>query len=303
MNNLKEILEEFNFNVKGYQERNHIKIIDTDKGKYVIKPRSNYNDELYEYLTNKNFNYILEKENIRDYELFPYIEQMELPKEEKAVELVYILSLLHNKTTFYREVALDKVKEIYETLANEIEYLNYYYHDLQDMIEQKVYMSPAEYLLIRNMSLIYSSLEYAKSTLEKWYEYKKEQKKERVVLLHNRPSLDHLLVGEDRRLISWNHYKRDIPIYDFIYFYKSDYLDLEMSTLFDMYQSKFLYTKDELLLFLTILSIPKKITFTKHNYNDCNEVFKFVKYSEKTRDFVLKENQKTEKTDEYEFDK
>lgn len=303
MNNLKDIVDKLNLNIRSYQELKKIRILDTDQGKYVIKSRDRRNDDLYEYLSNRNFSYILERERIDNYDLFPFINEISLPQEEKAIELVYILSLLHNKTTFYQEVALDKVKEIYETLTKEIEYLNYYYHDLQDIIEQKVYMAPEEYLLIRNISLVYSALDFAKYNLDKWYEYKKNQKKERVVLLHGKPKLDHFLVGESSRLISWNNYKRDLPIYDFIYFYKSDYLDLEMSTLFDTYQSKFAYTEEELLLFLTMIAIPKKIIFTRNHYHDCYEISKFVKYMEKTRDFILKENKKTEETNHYEFNK
>lgn len=303
MNKIKEIINQFNFNIRGYRKLKNIRVIDTDQGKYVIKRKNSYHDKLYEYLRNKNFNYLLDRKRTQDYEIFPFIEEVNIPKEEKAIELVYILSLLHNKTTFYREVVLDKVKEIYETLSKEIEYLTYYYHDMQDMIEQKVYMSPEEYLLIRNISLVYSSLEYSKEQLEKWYTVKKDAKKERVVLLHGRPSLDHLLVGEDRALISWKHSKRGNPIYDFVYFYKSDYLDLEMSALFEVYQSKFLYTQDEYLLFLTMISIPKKVVFTKKHYKDCCEVFKFIKYTEKTRDFILKKNQETEKSNHNEFNK
>lgn len=303
MNKIKEVIDHFGFSVRGYQKTGNIKILDTDQGKYVVKQKQKNEDYLSEYLKNKNFHYLLDKDNIRGYEIFPFIEEVDMPKDEKAIELVYILSLLHNKTTFYKEVALDKVKETYETLLKEIDYLNYYYHDLQDMIEQKVYMSPEEYLLIRNISLVYSSIDYAKETLEKWYEYKKDQKKERVVFLHGSPCLDHLLVGNDRKLISWKHCKRDLPIYDFYYFYKKDYLNLEMDTLFDIYQSKFLYTKDEYLLFLTMISIPKKIVFTKKHYHDCYIVYQFIKYIEKTRDFILKEDQKTEKSDHNEFNK
>mgnify|MGYP004540705127 FL=1 len=169
------------------------------------------------------------------------------------------------------------------------------------MIEQKIYMSPGEYLLIRNISLVYSALQYAKSNLDRWYEIKKVQKKERVVLLHNKPSLEHILMGNTPQLISWNNYKRDIPIYDFIYFYKKDYLKLEMSTLFDIYQSKFMYTDDEMLLFLSIISIPKKITFSDTNYNNCYNVYEFIRYMEMTRDFVSKEDEKRKKENENEF--
>lgn len=300
MSSLKELNEKLNLNIRGYRELNNVKIIDTDSGKFVIK-KNTADDNLYNYLTSKNFNYILSKKKIDNYDLFPYVDEISMPDDEKAIELVYILSLLHNKTTFYKEVVLDKTKETYESLNNEIDYLGRYYYELQDMIEQKIYMSPGEYLLIRNISLIYSALQYAKANLDKWYEIKKTQKKERVVLLHNKPSLEHILIGNTSQLISWNNYKRDIPIYDFIYFYKKDYLKLEMSTLFDIYQSKFMYTDDEMLLFLSIISIPKKITFSDTNYNNCYKIYELIRYMEMTRDFVLKENEKRKKENEDEF--
>ena len=301
MNNIKDFIDKYNLNVRGYEEKNNIRIIDTDKGKYVIKPKRNYDNGLYQYLVNKNFNYILEREEFNDYEVYPYINEVETPSPEKAIELVYTLSILHNKTTYYREVSIDKVKELYEKKQKEINYLEHYYHDMQDMIEQKVYMSPGEYLLIRNMSMIYSALGYSKMKLDEWYEYKIKQKKERIVLLHNKPCIDHILMGNQRFLISWNDYKRDIPIYDFLYFYKHDYMNLEMSTLFDIYKSKFYFTKDEKLLFLSLISIPEKVTFSNSNYINCLNVHKLVKYVAKTRDFTLKENEEKEKEYHDEF--
>lgn len=294
MNSIKDFINKYDLNVRSYLKKDNIRVIDTDKGKYVIKKKTNYDNNLYEYLVNKNFNYILEKEDFNDYEVYPYVLEVNAPKGEKAIELVYILSYLHNKTTYYREVSIDKVKQIYEEKEAEIEYLNHYYHDMQDVIEQKVYMSPAEYLLIRNISLVYSALGYAKLKLEEWYEYKVKQKKERIVLLHNKPCIKHFLMGNKKSLISWNNYKRDIPIYDFLYFYKHDYIDLEMSTLFDIYKSRFLYTKDEKLLFLSLISIPDKVSFEHSNYINCLNVNKIIKYVEKTREFVLKENEKKE---------
>lgn len=297
MNNIKDFTSKYNLNIRSYEEKNNIRIIDTDKGKYVIKKNNNYDKDLYKYLTSKNFNYILERETFDNYEVYPYINEVNIPIQEKAIELVYVLSLLHNKTTYYKEVKIDKVKEIYEKYQQQIDYLNHYYHDLQDVIEQKIYMSPGEYLLIRNISMIYSALTYAKIKLEEWYEYKIKQKKERIVLLHNKPCIEHFIIGEEKSLISWNNYKRDIPIYDFLYFYKHDYINLEMSTLFDIYKSRFCYTKDEKLLFLALISIPDKITFTSNNYKNCINVNRVVKYVEKTRNFVLKENE--EQQEEY----
>ena len=95
--------------------------------------------------------------------------------------------------------------------------------------------------------------------------------------------------------------KRNIPIYDFIYFYKSDYLELEMSSLFDFYQSKFFYNNEEYLLFLALISLPEKIKFSRHHLKDCTETYKLIRYVSKTRDFILKENEKYQEENEDKF--
>lgn len=301
MNNLQEIISKYDLNIRKYEEKNHIKIIDTDKGKFVLKNNSEKEHELYEYLTNKQFDYLIDKEDLENYSIYPYIYEVDIPNEEKAIDLVNILALLHNKTTFYRQVVLDDIKKMYEDLNQKIDNLYRYYYDLQDIIEQKVYMSPEQYLLIRNISLVYSSLTFAKDKLNKWYELKLKQKKERVVLLHNKPSLDHILINDRKQLISWNDCKRDIPIYDFLYFYKKNYLMLDMTSLFDLYQSKFYYAEDEYLLFLTLLTIPDKIVFSKNHYSDCQKVYEIIKYLVKTKDFALKEDEKYQETYKDEF--
>lgn len=301
MNSIKNIIDKYDLSVRKIEEKKNIKILNTDKGKYVLKSSFQRENGLYEYLQNKNFEYMLDKEELDSYDIFPYIDEVNQEKGEKAIDLVFILSILHNKTLFYRKIVLDNVKEIYEDYDSKINYLNYYYHDLQDVIEQKVYMSPAEYLLIRNISLIYSSLEYAKESLKKWYKEKISQKKERVVLLHNRPCLEHILIGDSKKLISWDKYTKDIPIYDFLYFYKKDFMEVEMISLFNLYWSRFQYTYDEYLLFSSLICIPEKIEFTKNNYQDSLNVFYLIKYTNKTRDFILKENEKYQKEDKDEF--
>lgn len=116
-------------------------------------------------------------ENNGSYEVYPYITEKEITKEDKAIDLAYTLSLLHTKTTTYQNIDLDKVKEIYEESINQLNYLNSYYHDLQDYIESKQYMAPGEYLLIRNVSRIYMLLEFSRQMLEKWYDEKQKLKK------------------------------------------------------------------------------------------------------------------------------
>ena len=48
-----------------------------------------------------------------------------MSKEDKALNLIYILSILHTKTTVYENTNLDSIKEIYESNLKELEYLDY----------------------------------------------------------------------------------------------------------------------------------------------------------------------------------
>ena len=298
MNRIQDFLDKNDLSIRSYRKKGNISIIDTNRGKYVIKNKFADHLQLNSYLDNRNFPYLLEFENVNDYDIYPYVEEVDMPIPEKGIELVYILSLLHNKTTYYKEVSMDDVKKTYEDLVGEITYLDTYYHELQDVIEQKVYMSPEEYLLIRNISFVYSALEFAKDHVNEWYEKKREKKKERVVLLHNKPCLEHILISNNKNLISWDKSSRGNPVYDFVYFYKHDYMNVEMSTLFDIYQSKFLYTEDEYLLFLTLISIPKKLKWSNNHYSNSENTYYFVRYITKTRDFILKEDKKSKKENE-----
>ena len=289
----KEIFNDFKVN--SYKEIGKTIIIDN---RYVLKKDINYDHSIYNYLVNKDFKYISNCTKYKKYDLFPYIEDEDIPTDEKASRLVSILSILHNKTTYYREVNLDNIKKIYEDLNEKIDYLNKYYLELQDVIEQKIYYSPAEYLLMNNISIIYSALDFAKNCKDEWYTKKEKQKKERVVLLHNKPILNHL-VGN--KLISWNNYKRDIPIYDFIYFYKHNYMDLEMSSLYEIYQSRYKYSEEEKLLFMTLIAIPDKISLTSNNYKNTEIVNKAITYVITTRDFILNEYNKSNESNKDKF--
>ena len=87
-------------------------------------------------------------------------------------------------------------------------------------------MSPAEYLLIINISKIYSLLNYAKNKLNEWY--KNKETKERHVLLNNNLKLENFIISENNYLINWNKAKRGNVIYDFINLYKNEYFNLNM---------------------------------------------------------------------------
>lgn len=303
MNKEQEILNKYNIVPIRFSYKNKIKIIETENDKYTIKQKTNNYHHIYKLLNNHNFEYYLKPINSFDdsYEIYPYIIEKELDSNTKAINLMYILSLLHNKTTIYKEINLDKIKEIYEEITKEINYLLSYYYALQDKIENRLYMSPAEYLLIRNINLIYKSLNSSRIHIDNWYKIKLKQKKERQVLLHNNLKLEHFLQGENSYLINWKKYKIDNVIYDFLNFYKNEYQNLEMENLFNTYQNKYQYTQDEKYLFYSLIQIPWLIKFENTNYINTLNVRKMLDYLEKTMHLISQNYEKNQKTQEEEF--
>lgn len=289
MNEIHEFLKNHNIKSQEYQKCNSCVIINTKDGKFVLKEKTNDYEKNLRYLKARNFDsfpksyYIGEKEK---YEINEYIEDYEIPKYDRAEEIINLVSLLHNKTTTYEEISIDDYKVIYEDIDNKINSLITYFNELNDVIDDEIYMSPSNYLLVRNISKIYASLDYCRNELNEWYSIIKNNLKQRKVLIHNNLELDHLIKNERSYLISWNNSKKDIPIYDLYNFYKKNYKDLEFESLFELYQNRYPLHEEERKLFFILISIPKKLVFTDNEYNNCKEVSELLTYLIKTEKLI-----------------
>ena len=278
------------------------KVIETSQGKFVITPKCNDKNKIFDYLEKRDFPFFLpmNKNSDESYEVYPYVTDS-MSSSDKAMDLVHILSLLHIKTTSFQEVKLDAIKEMYEHLLAEIEDFDQYYHQLQDEFESHIYMAPDEYLLIRNISLLYENLYLCRKYLEDWYQKKKNISRERIVLLHKQPCLSYFIDLKTPYFTHWDLSEKGYPIYDFLFFYKKDYLAVEMSSLFQIYQSKFQYTEDEMDLFFCLLLLDDKISFSDDYYQNTILVHQHILYSFHVKEFILKQNQKNQETNENKF--
>ena len=278
--------------------KNKSKIVEQDHQKYLYKIKKKDNSAVYDYLRLKGFFNFLEPLSITDqYEIYPYIEELNIPASDKAIELINTILLLHIKTTTYQEVDQEKVKETYNEIKSYLTYLHNYYRDLQDFLETREFMSPAEYLLMINISKFYKAINYSEKELAVWYEKKKSSTRERTVQLHKNLSLEHFLIADKPYLLNWNNSTRDLVIYDFLEFYRQEFKNLEMTSLYDLYQSKYTYTKEEQCLFFTLLALPPKITFKNSTIVNLINVRSAVDYVDKTNSFLLKYYEKNQQTD------
>ena len=294
---LRTFLEDNNIITKKITIKKNVTIIDTGDNKLVIKKRTKDLNKLYKYLSSRAFNYypkiLYQTDN---YDIYEYIDEVDISIEEKALDIIKILTLLHSKTTFYKDIDDDTYKEIYEEITNRVEYLANYYEDIITVIESEEYMSPSNYLFARNVTKVFQALNYCKYNIDKWYDIIKEKKRVRIVNIHNNLEMDHYLVSDRPTLISWNESKRDMPIYDLVNIYQKYYNKLDFFDLIKSYEQGYPLFSEEKILFFVLISIPPKITFDAREYEMCLRVKKFYDYlitSEKlVEDYQPKEESK-----------
>ena len=294
---IRELLDKNNIVVKKITIKHNVMIIDTGNRKMVIKKKNKNLKDLFKYLKSRDFTYypsiIFDYYN---YYVYDYIDGVDLPKEEKAIDIVKLLAILHSRTTFYKDVDDNYCKEIYENVINRVEYLYNYYDDCANIIESEEYMSPSNYLFIRNISMLFQILNYCKVNILKWYNLLKDKKRIRIVNLHNNVDLEHYLLSNKPYFISWDSSKKEMPIYDIIKFYKKYFMELDFSELLRIYEASYPLLEEEKILLFCLISIPSRLEFNDNEYNMCLKVSKFYDYIYNTQKLIndneIKTNEK-----------
>lgn len=277
---LKSIYKPYRYTIKGKST-----ILETTCGDFIIKPKNKDINELYTYLTNRGFiNYPKIIDSSRDeVNVFEYVEDVKLPKEQKCDDLIEIIASLHNKTSYFKEVSEDRFKSIYEDVLSNINYLSNYYNTLYEIGFNEVYASPSNYIFMRNYYKLNSALEYAKSELENWYSLVTSETKIRVCLIHNNLELNHLL---NDKLISWDNYMIDTPVIDIVKLYKKEWKNINFSEILERYMYKFPLLEYEKKLLFILISMPPEIKKSDNEFEKCKLVSEVMDYVFKTEELI-----------------
>ena len=273
MKQINEILKKYEIKPHRYTTTGKATIVDTQMGRFVVK--KNIKDKkIFDYLKSRSFDYYPKtvNEEDEDYDIIEYIEDTDYPNEQKMLDLINLISLLHSKTTHFKEIDYEDYKQIYEDIKNNIEYLEDYYNEMITIIESHVYMSPSEYLLARNISRIFISLNFCKNEIENWYNLIKDKTKQRVVVLHNNLDLSHFIKNDNSYLISWDKSKIGIPIFDLYILYKRHALDYDFSEILKNYEKNYPLKKEERILLFILIALPIKLEFNKSTYELTKEI-------------------------------
>lgn len=277
---LKSIYKPYRYTIKGKST-----ILETTCGDFIIKPKNKDINELYTYLTNRGFmNYPKIIDSSRDeVNVFEYVEDIKLPKEQKCDDLIEIIASLHNKTSYFKEVSEDKFKSIYEDIKSNISYLSNYYNTLYEIGFNEVYESPSNYIFMRNYFKINAALEYANNELDNWYSLVTSETKIRVCLIHNNLELNHLL---NNKLISWDNYMIDTPVIDIVKLYKKEWKNIDFSEILERYMYKFPLLEYEKKLLFILISMPPEIKKSDNEFEKCKVVSEVMDYVFKTEELI-----------------
>lgn len=281
---LTKIYKPYKVSVKG-----NTKIFNCTSGNYVIKNKKNKNiKELYKYLNSRSFKYYpkLIEDNRDEVNVFEYVEDYSIDNEQKLIDLINLISLLHSKTSYYKEITNDKIKEIYEELLGRVEYLEEYLNKIIYEIEDNVFVSPSGNLILINSSKIFSSLTFLKNEIEEWYKISIDTNKMRVSIVHNNLELDHYIKNENEYLISWDNYIIDSPILDIVKLYKNVYLTMDFSNPLKVYMEKFPLNENEKKLLFIMLVMPDEINLTNNELKNISIVRKYLDYIYKTENLI-----------------
>lgn len=271
MKEINELLKSHDIRALSYKKQGKVIIADTNIGRVSIK-KNKGKDFIFDYLNTRNFNYYPEIIEHDDYIVSRYIEDIDIPKEQKVIDLIDLVSLMHSKTTHYKEISEDEYKKIYEDLSNNYEYLYEYYNDIISLIDEKVFMSPSEYLLARNISYIFKSIELGKKYVDNWLEEVNGLNKMRLSIVHNNLELSHYIKNSRDYLISWDKSKIDIPIFDLYNLYNHHFMDFDFFELLKRYEQVYPLKKYELELLFILITMPSKIEFDDNEYNMCIKI-------------------------------
>ncbi len=234
---------------------------------YVEKESDKDIDVLFEHLKNRNYlnipNIIDKTDNKYKYE---YIRGKKEKTYVKEQEIIKLMASLHFKTSYQKDVSKNKYRSIYETIENNINFIEDYYEKTIESIELETYMSPSHYLIARNYSVILGSIEYAKKELKAWFKLVENKEKERVCVVHNNIKLEHLIMGDNSYLVNWDDYIVDTPILDIYKYMQNEGLNISLKESYNLYKEHNKLNPEEEKLLFIILSIPRKIEEVENEY-------------------------------------
>ncbi len=265
-------------------------LFNTMDGDFVIKlnPKIDYK-KLYNYLYSRSFSYVpsLSLDSRDDMLVLEYQEDVSTDFNQKIIDMMEVVGLLHSKTSYYKDVTIDRYKEVYQNVHDNLLYLEKYYLDYFNMYLENTYYTPSEYLFLRSYSVIDGAISYCLDNLSTWYSGVSTKNSERVSLIHNNLKLEHFIRNTDSYLVSWDNYTYDSIVLDLFKLYRNDWDKVSFKEAISTYDNLHTMLDDERMLFNILISMPFKIDMNLGEYEKCREIRRLIMYLDKSAKLVL----------------
>lgn len=280
---LKAIYKPYRYTIKGKAT-----VLETTSGDFIIKEKKQNIGELYNYLLSRHFDNFpsLIDESRKDVNVYEYVEGISMPNNQKCEDLISLMSSLHNRTSYFKEVSEDSFKEIYENIDSNITYLKNYYNTKYELFFSEIYMRPSHYLFMRSFSKAIAALDFCKHELDEWYDLVKNENKIRVSLIHNNLELNHYIKSDKDYFISWDNAKIDTPVLDFVSLYKKEFEQCNFEYVLQKYLNLFPLLEYEKKLLFILIALPPKINEYKTEFENTKEVSQVMDYIFKTESLI-----------------
>ena len=149
------------------------------------------------------------------------------------------------------------------------------------------YQSPSKYLFSRNYFKIKEAIKFCSDELENWYNLVQDKENVRVSVVHNNLAMDHFIDNnESPVLISWDNYKIDTPVLDFVTLYHNEYLNYDFSSFLTEYLSTFELLEEEKKLLFILISIPLLVTKGNTEFENTKKMHENIIYLYKTEKLI-----------------
>ncbi len=261
-------------------------IISIYNNEYVIKEEKDLKD-LENYLSSRDYNgfiNIIDREDNKN--KYPYLKNYSLDNNQLSSDIATSLALLHNKTSYNKEITNDKHKKIYDDLLGYINYLEEKFLNITQKIEYIDFPSPSEILYLSNYTKLTDCLGFCKRELESWYNLVKNKTKERVALIHGNVRLDHAIYNNHLYLTSWRNARFESPIVDLIDFYHNEWNNIEFTNVLETYFAKCTLLPEEKKLFIINISLPVEFPLNNDEMHNVIAIRYLFDYLYKTEQLI-----------------
>lgn len=229
-------------------------------------------------IKNKYDNYITKYNDHYFYLMKELIHSTSHLKELKIKHYFEMLAYIHTHSCYNLKVNQEYFKQVYNDTLKIINERIYYYDDLMSKYEVLKYKSPSQWLFVLNYQRIIKSLKEAVFYLKKYMICVENKNSIRVSLIYKHFHYEHIFL-KNKKLISLDRMKIDLPIYDIYDIYQRlpDIL-FDLDCFSDSYLKIMNLNDDEVLLLSTLLKIIPVIYLENDEINNIIKLSRLLYY-------------------------